>query len=129
MRIRAGLLASLALMALTEASAPTRRRPFPLCAQVAPREAEILIYLLPVGEHLRQKGSDLGWERAPQAEKDRNVYVYWVYDAKSKLPSAGSVTIGYYAVDRCTAAVTEEEGGSAVSSVTLRAVQRILTGQ
>jgi hypothetical protein len=95
------------------------------CANLSPREAAILIHFLPQGEQLRRQGMDIGWERAPKAEVGRNAFVFWVYNAKRT--ATGSVTIGYFVVDRCTANVTDDANGTTVKSPTLAALQRILS--
>jgi len=92
------------------------------CAKLSVREAELLIYFLPVAEQLRSQQMEIGWERTPKAEESSR-YVFWVYN--SRRSGTGSVTIGYFNVDRCTGVVTEQR--NTVTSATLRAVQNILT--
>ena len=96
------------------------------CANLSVREAQVLLYSMPVAEDLRSQGMGVASERMPKAEKDSSTFVFWVYNTKRR--GAGSVTVGYYDVNRCTATVTESETGNVVSSSRLRALQRIFTG-
>src|SRR5690349_17619378 len=120
MPIHAWFATSVALLALAPVSPRTNEAQTRRCANISPREAEILIYLLPQGDQLRFQSMDIGWERAPKAEVGRNAFVFWVYN--SKRPDAGSVTIGYFVVDRCTAKVSDDPDGATVTSPTLEAV-------
>ena len=114
---------SFGTLAIAMALPPARGAP---CANLSLREAEMLIYLMPVGEKLRSEGMDISWERAPKAETNSNTYVFWVFN--SKRAGTGSVTIGYYEVNKCSAVVRTSESGQVVSSSRLRAIQKILTG-
>ena len=96
------------------------------CTAISSRDAEILIYLMPVADQLREEGMDIGWERQPTIEKHNpGEYAFWVYN--SRRPSAGSVTIGYYLVNKCTGVVKEDETGKVVTSPIMERVQRIMT--
>jgi len=69
---------------------------------------------------------DVGWERQPTAElRSPGVYVFWLYNSRRPNPM-GSVTIGYYSIDKCTGIIKEDESGTVVTSPTLEGVQRIM---
>lgn len=92
-------------------------------------EAAVLVYISPVGDTDRARGSDVGMERQLSTKfNQRDYYVFWVYDAKAP-SSGGSVTLGYYAVNKHTGDVWDAEEDprtSALSSAVLQGVQRIL---
>jgi hypothetical protein len=89
-------------------------------------EAEIEIYLLPVGEAERQKGLDIAMEAQTSAQLNQADYHYfWVYNVKRK-QSDGSVTIGYYAVNKHTAEVWDTDEKKQISSKLVLGIQRIL---
>jgi hypothetical protein len=96
------------------------------CAAISSRDAEILIYLMPVADQLRAEGMDIGWERQPTIEKQNpGAYAFWVYN--SRRPSDGSITIGYYLVNKCTGVVREDETGEVVTSPVMERVRKIMT--
>ena len=116
------LLCALPVLVLAPRPWSTAQEAATPCAKLSEREAEVLIYFLPVAEQLRSQQMDIGWERTPKAEEGSR-YVFWVYN--SRRSGTGSVTIGYFNVDKCTGVVTEES--NTVTSTTLHAVQNILT--
>lgn len=94
--------------------------------RIALHEAEILIYLLPQAQELRNQGMDIGWELETSPEvNQQNFYTFWVVN--SKRPNVqGSVTIGYFSVNKHTAEVWDDDREKLVSSSELEGVQRIL---
>ena len=90
-------------------------------------EARILVYISPIGERLRASGSDIAMEQQTSAQLDQaNFYYFWVYNAKRQ--SNGSVTIGYYAVNKHTADVWDTVEQKQISSKLMVGVQRIIRG-
>src|SRR5258708_25352859 len=94
--------------------------------QIAPHEAEILIYLLPQAQELRKHGMDVGWELQTSLKlNQRDFYTYWVVN--SKRPNVeGSVTVGYFSVNKHTAEVCDENNEKVVDAGELEGVERIL---
>ncbi len=96
-------------------------------AAISVHEAEILIYLLPVAHQLRSEGMDVGWELQDQ-NRDHypkgEYYVFWLVN--NKRVSAGSTTIGYYAVNKHTGEIWNTDLDQLVSSSELEGVQKIL---
>ena len=67
-------------------------------------DAEILLYVSPTGEAVRARGSDIAMQRQTSVKLNQaDYYFFWVYD--SERHSNGSVTVGYYAVNKHTAQV------------------------
>jgi hypothetical protein len=93
--------------------------------QIAPYEGEILIYVLPEAQELRSQGMDVGWEREKNPKlNQRDFYTYWVVN--SKRPNVqGSVTIGYFSVNRHTAEVWDDNG-KRVDNSELAGIEKIL---
>ena len=93
---------------------------------IALHEAEILIYLLPQAQEVRNQGWEIGWELQTSAEvSGSDSFVFYVYNATR--PSGGSVTIGYFAVDKHTADIWEDDvPPKLVASREIEAVQKIL---
>ncbi len=93
---------------------------------IALYEAEILVYLLPQAQEVRRQGWEIGWELQRGREAGgADFFVFHVYNATR--PSSGSVTIGYFAVNRQTAEVWEcGVPPRIVSSREMRGVQKIL---
>jgi hypothetical protein len=93
--------------------------------QISQTEAEILIYLLPEAQQVRADGMDIGWhlETSP-ALNQRDFYTFMVFDATRR--NAGSVTIGFFAVNKWSAEVWDVDLGRLVSSTELRGIQTIL---
>lgn len=116
--------ASLALAARMKATQGTRQT-IPV-EQIALHEAEILIYLLPQARELRNQGMDIGWEleTSPQLNQ-KDFYTFWVVN--SKRPNVeGSVTIGYFSVNKHNADVWDDDNKKTVSTVEIEGVKRIL---
>ena len=89
-------------------------------------EARILVYISPVGQRQREQGTDIAMEAQSSAQLNQaDYYYFWVYDAKRREPS-GSVTVGYYAVNRHTADVWDADLREPVSSRVLSGVQAII---
>src|SRR5690242_11186417 len=90
------------------------------------QEAEILIYLLPQAKELRNQGMDVGWELEPGNRLDKeDFYTFWVVN--SKRPNVeGSVTVGYFSVNKHTAVIWDDDTGKTVSATELAGIQRIL---
>ena len=87
-------------------------------------EAEILIYLSPPAVSVRAEGMEVGWELQEAKQYNKNFYVFWMYNAVRE--STGSVTIGYFAVNKRTAEVWDLGLERFVESKELAGVQRIL---
>jgi hypothetical protein len=119
-----GLIVTLSAFAgfrLAAQSAPHAALP----EQIAPYEAEILIYVLPQAQELRKQGMDVGWEQdmSPKLNQ-RDFYTYWVVN--SKRPNVeGSVTVGYFSVNRHTAEVWNDNNEQ-VDTSELAGIERIL---
>ncbi|MGA6957701.1 MAG: hypothetical protein WBY73_21500 [Candidatus Acidiferrales bacterium] len=94
--------------------------------QIAPYEAEILVYLLPQAQELRKQGMDVGWEiqTSPKLNQ-RDFYTYWVFNLKRQNVE-GSVTIGYFSVNKHTAEVWDNGNEKVVAAEDLEGVERIL---
>jgi hypothetical protein len=92
--------------------------------QLPLHEAEILIYLLPPAVSVRAEGMEVGWELQDAKQYNTNFYVFWVYNARRE--NSGSVTIGYFAVNKRTANVWDLGLERFVDSKELAGVQRIL---
>jgi len=89
-------------------------------------EAEVLIYLLPEAHEVRSQGMDVGWEQqqSPSLNLD-DFFVFWVVNAKRK-DVHGSVTIGFFSVNKHTADIWDNDLGDFVVTPELQGVQRIL---
>jgi hypothetical protein len=96
--------------------------------QIAPHEAEILIYLLPQAQELRKQGMDVGWELQTSPKLNQpDFYTYWLVN--SKRPNVeGSVTLGYFSVNKHTAEVWDDnnEKVKVPEAGELEGVERIL---
>lgn len=93
---------------------------------IALYEAEILIYLLPQAQQIRSDGFDIGWDLQTSAKLNQaDYYIFFVINAKR--PSYGSVTVGYFGVNKHTADVWSlDREGEIISSTEIQGVQRIL---
>ncbi len=108
--------------------------PFMLPAAAPPKapepitleEAEVLIYLLPQAHELRSKSMDVSWELETGKSFNQNdFYIFWVVN--SKRPNVqGSVTVGYFAVNKHSAEVWSLDANNFVSSSELEGIQRII---
>lgn len=96
---------------------------------LALHEAEILIYLLPDAQEVRKQGMEVGWELQTGPDFDqKDFFVFWVVNA-TRPHVHGSRTLGYYAVNRHTADVSDfsiEAVNQFVLSKELEGVRRIL---
>ncbi|HZR30948.1 MAG TPA: hypothetical protein VFA76_03725 [Terriglobales bacterium] len=107
--------------------AASRAVPEPQCKKISVRDAEILLYLMPVADELRAEEMDVGWKREPGVEEYRQgAYAFRLENARRYNPN-GSVTIGYFLVDKCTGIIRQDETGEVVTSPMVRGVQRIMT--
>lgn len=98
-----------------------RSRPEPITYA----DAEILIYLLPVAKQLRSSSMEIGWEEQTSSKLNQNdYYTFWVYNARRK--SYGSVTVGYFAVNKHTADVWDADSETLVLTPEIKGVQKIL---
>lgn len=93
---------------------------------IALYEAEILVYIMPAAQGVRKQGWDVGWELQTSPDLNQEDYfVFWVVN--SKRPNVvGSVTIGYYGVNKRTADVWDDNFGKFVEGKELKGVQAIL---
>jgi hypothetical protein len=94
--------------------------------QIARYEAEILIYVLPQGQELRNQGMEIGWELQTSSKlNQQDFFTFWVFN--SKRPNVeGSVTIGYFSVNKHSAEVWDDNKETLVSTAELEGIQRIL---
>ena len=93
--------------------------------QLYPYEAEILIYLLPPAAIIRKEGWEVGWQLETDPKlNNKDFYNFWVYNAKR--PSHGSVTIGYFSVNKHTGDVWDEENQEFVQSEEVSRVQALI---
>ncbi|MGH9756305.1 MAG: hypothetical protein ACRD4M_01085 [Candidatus Acidiferrales bacterium] len=118
---------SLYLIFLCPAAAVQGRHIQAGCAptEISASEAEILIYFLPASEAVRAQGYDVGWERQEsQKLNQKDFYVFWVYDATR--PSNGSVTVGYFSVNKHTGEVWGDSEEQFITSKSILAIQKIL---
>lgn len=90
-------------------------------------ESEILIYLLPEARQTRNNGMDIGWElETGPPQKTTDFYNFWVVNNERK-GHIGSVTIGYFSVNKHTADVWNQVSGKLISSdEELQGIQKIL---
>ncbi|MBU6509553.1 MAG: hypothetical protein KGL98_05075 [Gammaproteobacteria bacterium] len=88
-------------------------------------EAKILIYVSPVGERVRANRSDIAMELQTSTKLNQSdYYFFWVYD--SERHSNGSVTVGYYAVNKHTAEVWDMDEDSRLSGKLLLDIQELI---
>jgi len=89
-------------------------------------EAKILAYVSPVGDRARRDGLDIAVELQTSAQLNQaDYYYFWVYNAKRE-QSSGSVTIGYFAVNKHTGEVWDTDTKKQISSDLLVGVQKIV---
>jgi hypothetical protein len=102
-------ICGLIVAAVAVLSCATDRRSAAENTRLSAAEARILIYISPAGDALRANGSDIGLEQQTGAQLNQaDYYYFWVYNAKRQQPG-GSVTIGYYAVNKHTADVWDTD--------------------
>lgn len=104
-RLGLALLAGLPSLFLTIESAIAKGvTPPTVASEISIVEAEILLYVSPIAERVRANNSDIAMELQTSAKLNQDdYYFFWVYD--SVRHSNGSVTVGYYAVNKHTAEV------------------------
>ncbi len=114
---------SIPLLATRSVSVGSPGSPAPQSVSLC--EAEILVYLLPQAHDLRADGMDVAWalETGPELNQ-KDFYNFWVVNAKRKGHS-GSVTVGYFSVNKYTADVLDARQQYVVTPE-LQGVQRIL---
>lgn len=90
-------------------------------------EAEILIYVLPEARQIRNNGMDIGWElETGTSQNTTDFYNFWVVN-KERKDHIGSVTIGYFSVNKHTADVWNQISGKLISpEKDLQGIQKIL---
>lgn len=90
-------------------------------------DAEILIYLLPEARETRKNGMDIGWEIETQPKlNSADFYNFWVVN-KERQGHMGSVTIGYFSVNKHTADIWDRVSDKLINpDEELLGVQRIL---
>jgi len=89
-------------------------------------EAEILIFLLPQAAELRRQGMDVGWELQTGPKLNQaDFYTFWVVNS-SRPHVEGSVTVGYFGVNKHSAEVWSLDKGEFVSAPEIGGVQRII---
>jgi hypothetical protein len=98
----------------------------PSAEPVSREEAEILIYLLPQAEQLRTEQMDIGWELQTSAQLNQaDFFVFWVVN--NKRPNVkGSVTVGYFAVNKHTAEIYNMNSDRDISTPEIDGVQKII---
>ncbi len=84
------------------------------------------MYVLPQGQELRNQGMDIGWELQTSPKlNQQDFYTFWVFN--SRRPNVeGSVTIGYFSVNKRSAEVWDDNKEKLVSTAELEGIQRIL---
>jgi hypothetical protein len=91
-------------------------------------EAEILIYVMPDAQAERKSGKDVAWSLETNPEYDlKNFYYFWVVgtgDGESH--HEGSITVGYFAVNKHTGDVWEYATMEHINSPQLEGVQKII---
>lgn len=89
-------------------------------------DTEILIYLLPEAHQVRAAGRDIAWVLQTNNKLDQaNFYYFWVIDTVHK-NAVGSVTVGYFSVNKWTADVEDDDEYSVVTSKEIAGVQKII---
>ncbi|HTR66958.1 MAG TPA: hypothetical protein VMH85_14365 [Terriglobales bacterium] len=115
------LLSWLAVLGTHVPQLPSRESP----ELITVPEAEILIYFLPQAVELRHEGVEVGWEldRSPKFNQ-QDFFCFWVMDVTRKVE--GSVTVGWFFVNRHTADVWDDGLEKYVLSRDLEGIQKIL---
>ena len=89
-------------------------------------EAEILIYVMPDAEAERKAGKDVAWTPEVNKEYDlANFYEFWVVGTGQR-EAPGSITVGYFAVNKHTGDVWEVASGEHIAGPQLSGVQKII---
>lgn len=93
--------------------------------EISLTEAKILLYVSPIGEKVRAEGYDIAMERQTSDKLNQaDYYIFWVYN--DERPSHGSVTIGYFAVNKHTAQVWDTVEDKQLSGKLLLGVQKMI---
>jgi hypothetical protein len=94
--------------------------------EVTLTEAEILLYFVPEAKELRSHGLSVGWEQQTGAKLNQaDFYIFWVVD--NKRPGVhGSVTVGYFAVNKYTGDVWNMDKSDFVSTPEITGIQEIV---
>ena len=92
---------------------------------VTSMEAQILVYVSPIGDPVRADGFDIGMELQTGAKLNQSDYYYFfVYNSKRE--SHGSNTVGYVAVNKRTADVWDTDLNKRLTSKVLVGVQETI---
>jgi hypothetical protein len=87
-------------------------------------EAEILVYFLPDAMKTRAEGMEISWELQDSDQfNQRDFYVFWVFNSTRQ--NAGSVTIGYFAVNKHTAEIWYLGTTNQVKSKEIETIQKL----
>ena len=93
--------------------------------EISVTDSKILLYVSPIGETVRAMGSDIAMQRQTSVKLNQaDYYFFCVYD--SERHSNGSVTVGYYAVNKHTAQVWDMDDNKQLSGKLLLGVQKLL---
>src|SRR5713101_5511696 len=117
----------LAFLVFRQASAPALGRGnYETPELISLTEAEILVYLLPAAHEVRRQGMDVGWEMetSPRLKRE-DFFTFWVVNAKRPHVD-GSVTIGFFSVNKHTADIWDHGLEEFVVSTELEGIQTIL---
>lgn len=88
-------------------------------------EASLLVYLVPHAERIRDAGMDGGLELQTNPKlNQREFYYFWLYNRTLEGP--GSLTVGYYAVNKHSATVWDLDEERVVSNARIAGAQRIV---
>lgn len=96
-------------------------------ASVSERDARILVYLIPAASELRAKGRDVVLDRESNMEKEVPGKYVFRMEGFPQNPY-GSSLMGYFDVDKSSGEVTANETNEAITSATLKGVQKIIVG-
>ena len=89
-------------------------------------EAEILIYVMPDAEAERKAGKDVAWTPEVNKQYDlANFYYFWVVGAGQR-KEPGSITVGYFAVNKHTGDMWETVNTEHITGPQLSGVQKII---
>ena len=105
------------------AQAPSRAKSSTLLTK---EEAEILIYVMPDAEAERKAGKDVAWTPEVNKEYDlANFYYFWVVGSGPR-KEPGSITVGYFAVNKHTGDLWEVTNAEHIAGSQLSGVQEII---
>lgn len=89
-------------------------------------EAEILIYLLPEAHAERERGRDVSWTSETNKAYDLQDFYYFWLVGSGEPHHVGSITVGYYAVNKHTGDIWETAATQHITSPELKGVQAII---